>query len=184
MRVKNSARMSLATAATVGSVLALLGAAPSASASASDSVPTPPPIANVTQSGSTETITYADGSVFKSSASSESVGLLAGSFSWTADFQIGIWSRYYNTPNSGTHTVVVNNITNCDSSYNTATLELYRSTAIGQEKIGTTRHFSCSGATLRWNSVPSGEFQWYLRVDGYWGNDPYGRHASGTTSYP
>lgn len=134
-------------------------------------------VAQVQTTGDTTTLTYENGATFSSSA------LRAGSFDWEAEFDVGIYSRSYSTPNSGTHSISIDSITNCDPLYETGYIRLEEDVLFGWDEVDTVT-IDCSGDTATFSGVPSGTYRWYLRVHGDSSGSTYGRYASGTTYYP
>ncbi|MEW2494357.1 hypothetical protein AB0942_12550 [Streptomyces nodosus] len=140
-----------------------------------------------------ETITYDNGSTFTSVPAAEVgvYGALAGSFDWTADFQIGFESRTYTAVNSGTHKVKINAIqntsgrspANCTSSQ-AVQVTLYREDFPTDTSLGM-KTLPCSGGTASWSGAPADTYYFYVRVTGnYDSADLTSRRATGTTTYP
>src|SRR5690625_4319966 len=135
-------------AAAAGSAALACTLAPTA-ASADAAAPAPQVVEKQTTEAGATTLTYDNGSTFTSSA------LLDGSFNWTAEFDVGIYSRTYSTPNNGTHTVQVDSITNCDPARGTAFIRLERDELIGWSTEGT-QTIDCSGGTATFTGIDSG----------------------------
>ncbi|TQN30219.1 hypothetical protein FHX37_0080 [Haloactinospora alba] len=145
-------------------------------AAADDTAPDPQVVKKETEADTT-TLTYDNGSTFTS------IAPLDGSFNWTAEFDVGIYSRTYSTPNNGTHEVQVDSITNCDPAHGTAYIRLERDQLIGWSSEGT-QTIDCDGGTATFTGIDSGTFRWYMRVHGDSSGSEFGRDASGTTTYP
>lgn len=124
---------------------------------------------------------YADGSQFSSRKIEDQALLPRGGFDWHANFDCCVYSRYFNTGGSGTVTVHINNVTNCDPNYNTVAVTLYRDKLWGWEDLGT-RHISCYGGTGRWGWTDKDRYQFYIHEEGH---PKYNNHrARGRTTYP
>ncbi len=166
------------TAAVLGATAFAFSLLPTTTALAEEVAQKPTDrIVRETTVGSTNELTYEDGSTFSSTM------LMSGQFDWTAEFDMGIFSREYSTPNSGTHTVQVNSISNCNNSYDTPYIRLEQKTWYGWSDQGT-KEFSCGGGTLRWSGMESDTYRWFLGIDGTSSGSDYGRYTSGTTYYP
>ncbi|MET8830543.1 hypothetical protein ABZX40_34015 [Streptomyces sp. NPDC004610] len=118
-------------------------------------------------------------------------GPLAGSFDWTADFQIGFESRTYTARSTGTHKISIKAIqntsgqssANCTSSQSVE-VTLYSEAAPTDDNHGT-KTVPCSGGTVSWTNRAADTYYFYARVTGNWDSgDLTSRRTSGTTTYP
>lgn len=167
----------------ISRVTAILGAAvvslsllPAAAASADDAPASSDHIVEQTTVGESETLRYEDGSSFTSTE------LRSGEFEWTAEFDRGIFSRTYSTPNTGTHAVTVDNITNCATN-DYPRIRLERQNSLGVWTAVDTKNIECSGGVAVFTVFDSGTFRWHMELNFSTG-DLYGRYATGTTTYP
>src|SRR5699024_8955088 len=78
-----------------------------AAAAEEDSAASSDQVVNETVDGQSETLHYEDGSTFTSEE------IMSGEFAWEAEFDRGVYSREYTAQDSGTHSVHVDNITEC-----------------------------------------------------------------------
>ncbi|MET9483284.1 hypothetical protein [Streptomyces sp. NPDC006638] len=135
---------SLATLAAMASVS--LFAVPAGAAEHSSIEP-----ASISKSGAAETIEFNNGSVFRSEPSAAGTGMFAGSFNWTADFQIGFECRTYTAVNSGTHRISTGAVSNTSgrpgancAGNQVVKITLYREAFPTDQSYGT-KNISCSG---------------------------------------
>ncbi|WP_446038120.1 hypothetical protein [Streptomyces sp. SID1121] len=180
-RITGASLAALAAMASIG-----LSAVPAGAAGA----PSIEPV-SVSKSGTTETIKFNNGSVFRSEPAVAGKGMFAGSFNWTADFQIGFESRTYTAVNSGTHRISTGAVSNTSGSSSAnctgsqvVQITLYREAFPTDQSYGT-KNVSCSGGSASWTSVPADTYYFYARVTGNWDDvDTTSRRLSGTTTYP
>ncbi|MGW8439232.1 hypothetical protein ACWGKS_29170 [Nocardiopsis sp. NPDC055879] len=124
-------------------------------------------MADVETAGDTTTLTYEDGSTFSSQ-------LMTGYFSWDAEFDGVVFSRNYTATDSGTHTITVDSITNCDPGLGTFYIRLEQDVWYGWDEVGSVYGLDCDGEAATFTGVESGTFRWYLGVNGGSSGDLFG----------
>lgn len=133
-------------------------------------------VVNETVDGQSETLHYEDGSTFTSEE------IMSGEFTWEAEFDRGVYSREYTAQDSGTHSVHVDNITECAAN-DSPRIRLDRRNALGVWTAVDTKNVDCSGGVAVFTVFDPGEFRWHLVLNSSSG-DEFGRYASGRTVYP
>lgn len=165
-------------AAATATVALTIGSVSSASAASPDAAKknTPAVISEAVSPQGGVTTKFANGASFSSSP------LMAGSFSWNANYDIAVFSRYWTTSGTGDIWVDINSITRCGPY--THTLKLLKNGPLGTSSyVGSSRNVSCSGGSYVWRSVSKGTFQFQLEEKGSTGDAYFSHVASGAVRY-
>lgn len=156
-------------------------------AAAVDDLPDPASVVD-NRDGST-TLVFDDGATFTSQepeapdrgAGARTLAVAAGSFAWSAAYDVSVTSRSWSTSRSGDVWVDVRSISSCGGK--AQNLALYRLGSAGWSRVGTVRAVSCSGGGYVWRAVTKGTYRFQL-WDGSTTDAYRGHAASGTVRYP